>query len=104
MKELGNSLLKILESIRDGKIVDAYLDFENKMDDIWEQIPKSGLSRDTYYRMRAGKDLKRRSQLYPLPPELRHFSGRIPSCISQSNTWSQVFWQRRYFRRLRTFF
>lgn len=77
VKELGSSLLKILESIRDGKIVDAYLDFENKMDVIWEQIPKSGLSRDTYYRMRAEKDITRRSQMYPLPPELRHFSGRV---------------------------
>lgn len=77
VKELGNSLLKILESIRDGKVVDAYLDFEDKMDVIWEQIPKSGLSRNTYYRMRAEKDIKRRSQLYPLPPELRHFSGKV---------------------------
>lgn len=72
---LGNTLIEVLCYFRKGKIAEAYFYFEKQMEKNYELLPLWSLKDGDFYRMRKKRDIKRISQLYPLPPELRYLSG-----------------------------
>ena len=82
LQSLGKSLLNVLNSVRNGKIINAYLDFEKEMDEIKERIPVWNMERVKYYRMRGERNIERITGMYPLPPELRYLSGSVRFSIA----------------------
>ena len=79
IRKLGNNLIDALKRFRDGNIVKAYqCIYEALNGEGYENLPKWTMeSCKKYYRMRKDKDITRRSEFYPLPPELRHLSGGV---------------------------
>ena len=75
IKDLGSVILDVLKLFRNGQIAEAYIHFEKHVDEIYENIPIWEMKGGEFYRMRKDKNIKRVSQMYPLPPELRYLSG-----------------------------
>lgn len=82
IKELGDKILEVHEYFRKGKIVDAYRCFEQYIDKCYTMLPTWKMEGGTYYQMRQEKDINRVSQMYPLPPELRYYSGGMRFSVS----------------------
>lgn len=77
IKKTGNAILDVLKLFRDGKIAEAYITFEQQVAEIYNLLPKWEMKEGEYYRMRKERDIKRVSQMYPLPPELRYLGGSM---------------------------
>lgn len=75
IKKLGTAILDTLKLFRKGQIADAYFSFEQHVVEIYDNLPKWEMKGGEYYRMRKDRNIKRVSQMYPLPPELRYLSG-----------------------------
>lgn len=77
IKKLGTAILEVFKQFRKGKIAEAYIAFEQQVTEIYGNLPKWEMKGGEFYRMRADKNLKRVSQMYPLPPELRYLCGSL---------------------------
>lgn len=75
IKKLGTAILDTLKLFRKGQIADAYISFEQHVIKIYDSLPKWEMKGGEYYRMRKDRNIKRVSQMYPIPPELRYLSG-----------------------------
>lgn len=79
---LGDCLINVIKSVRNGKIIDAYLAFESIIDKVKDQIPVSNMENGYYYRMRDQRNIVGVSEMYPLPPKLRYKSSSERFSIS----------------------
>jgi len=75
IKDLGSAILDVLKLFRNGQIAEAYTSFEQRGVEIYDNFPIWEMKGGEFYRMRKDRNIKRVSQMYPLPPELRYLSG-----------------------------
>lgn len=85
IKKLGTAILDTLKLFRKGQIADAYFSFEQHVVEIYDNLPKWEMKGGEYYRMRKDKNIKRVSQMYPIPPELRYMKNIVIYVDSSSD-------------------
>lgn len=73
--ELGNCLIKCLETYKSGRTHKAYLSFERGVKDAINMLPIKQMGECSYYRMRGSEDLTKIYEFYPLSEDQRYLCG-----------------------------